>query len=772
MVLPKLKSVLLIAVFCTISAFVKGQTCLDDFCYLTTKYSGNISAKLSEGYRAFLLDSAVDNSELSALDLFLKKNPEERISIILTRNNPSFYDQLEAAGLSDQLYPPNAMDSLFGVVLQPSDRLFVFAWEDQRFLPIERTIWQHTTSTDSITKTFLNGNIGNHLTYMKLPENLTTSEGKRSLDNLINTKGRLPNFLETDQVVIHKDYLDSINRIEKFKAIVVQDGKYLEEVSWKELPQMESTGKIHVSKVIVSPIKSGFRFSPDVSTFTPTNKNVIKIFYANFHDLNEKLMMHLNFDQNIVNQVRPDDKYLYGFVTYDEDERGIYSNFDGERNYIDFGIPTGMDFQEITVSAWVKPDTLNGIMGIVGIGSVFSAKVSRGRLTFTTPAIKDHQTDSAMVHTNEWQHIAFVYNANKEVKFYYNGKVVGKQKASGITITSHSLLIGSNLWSEYFKGGIDDLYIWNRVLSDAEVLKVYKNDLEKSGGGFPFFLFLIGIVGLIALAGYKVLKGKPKKTTAIKSEPLTARPIVSNDKNQPGIYLFGGFRLINKKGENLSDLFSPKRKELFVLVLLYTFRKNGINSKQMSEILWEGHSFESAKNNRSTQMKRIREILADDTGLSIDYDNKNWKIKIDDGIRWDFLDYSYFSNELKISTEAGSIEQNVEGLLSVINQGVLLPNMHYEWLDPIKGQLSEEIVGILTPLIENETIDLQTELKLKIFNSIFSLDPLNERALHYKIKLLVAEGKHTLAKNAFDHFCSSYAQFYGEKYDKEFSSLL
>ncbi|MEQ6120511.1 LamG-like jellyroll fold domain-containing protein [Reichenbachiella sp. MALMAid0571] len=772
MVLPKLKSVKLIAIFCTLSAIAQGQTCLDDFCYLTAKYSGNISGDLILGYRAFLVDTIMETSELAVLDSFLKENPEERISLILSHSDPSFYDRLEKASLADQAYPPDAMDSLFGVVVQPSDRLFVFADQDEYFLPIDRSIWQYGTSPDSIENVFSKGKIDNHLTYLKISDELSVAQGENKIKDLINKKGRLPNFLETNQAAVFKAYLDSLNVIRKYKAIVVQGAQYLDEVSWRELPELESTGKIHVSELIISPLKSGFRFSPDVSRFTPENKNVIKIFYANFHDLNERLMMHLDFDHNIVNQVRPEDKYLYGFVKYDEDERGVYSNFDGERNYIDFGIPSGMDFQEITVSAWVKPDTLNGNKSIVGIGSVFSAKVREGKLTFTTPAIRDHQTDSAMVKTNEWQHIAFVYNANKEMNFYYNGKNVGKQRASDITITSHSLLIGNNLWSEYFKGGIDDLYIWNRVLSDEEIWKVYNKDLEKSGGGFTITLLFVCIGGLLVFGvGYSIFKSKSKKTIP-QREPLKARPIISNEKNQPGIYLFGGFRLINKNGENLSDLFSPKRKELFVLVLLYTFRKNGINSKQMSEILWEGHSFESAKNNRSTQMKRIREILADNTGLSIDYDNKNWKIKIDDGIRWDFSDYSYFSSELKNSKDIESIEKNVEGLLSVINQGVLLPNMHYEWLDPIKGQLSEEIVEVLTPLIERNGLNLETELKLKIFNSIFSLDPLNEKALNCKIKLLVSEGKHTLAKNAFDHFCSSYSQFYGEKYDKEFSALI
>ena len=171
-------------------------------------------------------------------------------------------------------------------------------------------------------------------------------------------------------------------------------------------------------------------------------------------------------------------------------------------------------------------------------------------------------------------------------------------------------------------------------------------------------------------------------------------------------------------------------------------------------------------------MKRIREILSENTGVSIDYDNKNWKIEIEGGVGWDFADFSYFKNEISTKGEDKKlINTNVNGLLNVINQGVLLPNMHFEWLDPFKSQLSEEVIEILTPLMENDQLELDNELRLKISNSIFSLDPLNERALKFKIKLLISEGNHTLAKNAFDQFCHAYSNFYGEAYGQDFSSF-
>lgn len=771
MVLPKLKSALSLILFFLVCDQLRAQTCLDDYCYFTTSYSGDISKNLNEGFRAFFIDSSISEKELSVANQFLEENPDEKLVLIGAGPLPGLLAKLSKAGLKSQLYNSQRVDSLLGVVINPSDRFFVFSQSNPEFLRTGDHMVEHDDTNSHPKK----GDSGlKHFTHLKLSDSLSLVAGKEYVQKFIERTGRLPNFLETTRPDVFKDYLDSLNNVKRFKAIVLKDGKPLEGISWKELPQMESYGKIHVTERIISPRKKGYRFSPDVSTFTPVNENVIKVFHSYFQDINEGLMMQLDFDNNIVNQVRPEDKYLYGFVAYDEgDERGTYSIFDGNSNYIDFGIPSGMDFQEITVAAWVKPEALDGSKSIVGIGEVFSAKITEARLTFTTPAIRDHKTDSAMVEVGKWQHVAFVFQANKEMQFFYNGKNVGIQPASDITITSHSLLIGSNLWSEYFKGGIDDLYIWNRVLSGEEVAKVYQQGLLKSENTNPFKIILVACLALVGfMVAYLFWKKKKKSVVEGSIPQQRPAPLASSDKNSPGIYLFGGFRLINKEGKNLSNLFSPKRKELFVLVLLYTFRKNGIDSKRMSEILWEGHSFESAKNNRSTQMKRVREILEENSGVTIDYDNKNWKIKIEEGVSWDFSDYTYFRNQLKESKGAQTVATNVNGLLGVINQGVLLPNMQYEWLDPIKGQLSEEIIETLTPLLEDSGMGLDTELKLRISNSIFSLDPLNERALKIKIKLLVSEGNHTLAKNAFDQFCHAYTQFYGEEYQVSFSSLV
>jgi two-component SAPR family response regulator len=761
-----MKSVFLVIFSFLLACSASAQSCLDDICFLTTTYDGDLSEKLSNGYSAFIVDASLQRKDLERISDYLHNNNDSRLALFLSSSKFLPYEQLTVVGLNEFLYDQSSLDTLLGVVINPKDRLFVFSDNESNYLATDLLV----TNYDFGSKTISNPN--NFLTKLILSDEKDQIEGKEAIKNLITAHGRLPNFLQTNQTEYFRPYLDSLDSVKWFKAIVLKEGQFLGNVLWKELPELMSTGKIHVNINRISPSKRGYRFSPDVSNYTPENEGIVKIFYANYQDINQGLLMNLDFDRNIVNRVRPEGKYLYGFVDYSEDvERGTYATFNGKSNYIDFGIPTNMDFQEITISAWIKPDTLNVNKSIIGIGNVFSAKVWKGKMIFTTPDIRDHLTDSVIIQTKKWQHVAYVYQANNEISFYHNGVLIESRPASDITFTTHSLLIGSNLWSQYFEGGIDDLYIWNRVLSDEEISKIYQQDLDKTPYRIEFY-------GIIALSFFVIVFGfylwrKKTLLTPTHSDARSVRSVLANQPSEPGIYLFGGFKLINKDGKDLTNLFSPKRKEVFVLVLLYSFRKNGISSKQMSDILWEGHSFESAKNNRSTQMKRIREILSKNTGLSIEYDNKIWKIEIKPEVKWDFADYNYFKKQLlQKPLDEHILAHNVNGLLSVINQGVMLPNMHFEWLDPIKGQLSEEVIGILTPLVENDHLELENELRLKIANSIFSLDPLNERALKFKIKLLISEGNHMLAKNAFDQFCHAYFNFYDEVYGQEFSSFV
>ena len=57
------------------------------------------------------------------------------------------------------------------------------------------------------------------------------------------------------------------------------------------------------------------------------------------------------------------------------------------------------------------------------------------------------------------------------LRFYVNGTLVGTQAVTGnITTSAQALRIGGNaVWGEFFAGLIDDVRIYNRALTPAEI---------------------------------------------------------------------------------------------------------------------------------------------------------------------------------------------------------------------------------------------------------------------------------------------------------------
>ena len=69
-----------------------------------------------------------------------------------------------------------------------------------------------------------------------------------------------------------------------------------------------------------------------------------------------------------------------------------------------------------------------------------------------------------------WTHLAVTYDG-ASLKLYVNGSQVGSKAQSGpIPTSTGPLRIGGNtIWGEYFAGLIDEVRVYNRALSAAEI---------------------------------------------------------------------------------------------------------------------------------------------------------------------------------------------------------------------------------------------------------------------------------------------------------------
>jgi two-component SAPR family response regulator len=230
------------------------------------------------------------------------------------------------------------------------------------------------------------------------------------------------------------------------------------------------------------------------------------------------------------------------------------------------------------------------------------------------------------------------------------------------------------------------------------------------------------------------------------------------------VYLFGGFEIYNKNGEEISSSFSPLLKELF-LILLCKQPDEGITSSSLKEILWFDKNEDSARNNRSVYFAKLRQIL-DTLGLyQLTNRSGKWVIDFED-IYVDFLEYS------KIIRNETINENDITKLVSIIRKGSLLPECNYSWLDEVKAGIADYTITILSDYSDQLDKKLYPELLNSIADALFTVDPLNDLALSFKCRYYNGLGKSFLSKQLYSNYVKEYRSLYGEEYKKSYMDVI
>ncbi len=759
---------------------------LEEYVFLSTETNGNIKQDLLDGYRAFILSPGASGTHLfNEANKFLENNDSEILTFIATQDFAESFLKPGSDSISRFMAIPGEQTiENIPDCLAKNKRLFVFTPEATAFsysleelactyrvpvgFPAETRVGFEGKPENDLVVFYLDAALKN------LPDSLKQHPEKTP--QLFNERtGKLPNFFVTRHKEIFDLYHQHFSKQKWYTANVIFDNQPIEGITWKELPQLESFGKIHTTQTELSPYKDGYHFSPDVFTFNSFTSESTKIFYARQKDLKDGMVLMLPFEQNVDNAVATNTEIPYSNIEYRKDSlRGWCAVFNGKDNYIDYDTDIELN-DNFTVSAWIKPTDISGNRSIIGKGKALSVKFRDGNLLFTSPGIKDHVIDSAVVKINEWQQITFVISIGKTVRFFKNGELVGIDTAANIRSTEYSLLIGTNLWDESFHGMMDDLTIWDRALSDVEVERLYQQGIKKETEPASFsWLWLLPIA--VLLAGFMFLLLRKRKHRISKPSYSTPKTIISLKEKRkntgPSIQFFGGFKIINRDGEDLTSRFSTRRKQLFVLVLIATLRENGLSSKQLTNHLWAGYPAESAKNNRGTQVQRIREIIEQNSGINIEYNNRKWVITLDDDVYCDLADYFLLIEQFKQSIKTGIHSGLLNKILLIIEKGALLPHMDDVWLDDFKSKISDELLETLLPLYLDETFMQNHEAVLRLSQALLIFDPLNETILSYKIKALLKLGKNTQAHESLEHFEKYYQQCYAQPFGKTISELL
>src|SRR5882724_7114332 len=174
---------------------------------------------------------------------------------------------------------------------------------------------------------------------------------------------------------------------------------------------------------------------------------------------------------------------LSGISWTNQGRFGKALSFDGVNDWVAIADAPSLDLTTgMTVEAWVYPTTSSGVRDVlikegasVDIYNLY-ARNGRGRAEINVYIGGSNRTaEGSVLKANVWTHLAGTYDGSM-LRLYINGIEAAHQAQEGlITASSGPLRIGGNsIWGEYFKGRIDEVRIYNRALTQAEI----QNDMN------------------------------------------------------------------------------------------------------------------------------------------------------------------------------------------------------------------------------------------------------------------------------------------------------
>lgn len=245
---------------------------------------------------------------------------------------------------------------------------------------------------------------------------------------------------------------------------------------------------------------------------------------------------------------------------------------------------------------------------------------------------------------------------------------------------------------------------------------------------------------------------------------IPAKTFHNYDYSRSCICFFGGFRVLDKEGNNITNTFTPILKNLLILLILYTGKEGkGIVSHKMLQLLWPDKSEKSAQNNRNVYISKLRNVIEQIGDIKIINKNSFWIIQFGEGTFCDYLE------ALRLFNNTGS-ENNLERLLELLLHGAMLPNTETDWIDAFKTDFSNMTIDLLSQLLKKDS--LSDTLKLAIADTLFQHDYINEEALSAKCRILCQQGKKGLAKLVFDSFCKEYSNLLADEYPHSLKDII
>jgi hypothetical protein len=151
----------------------------------------------------------------------------------------------------------------------------------------------------------------------------------------------------------------------------------------------------------------------------------------------------------------------------------------GAGNYVE--LPDMGEFNQVSVECWALETQFSGIQGIVSTWQWVAGKV---HFKFESNEIQVDKNGAGKIRSaaqaGTWYHIIYTTDTPTALKLYVNGELAAEGPGGAEPENWHERRIGSEHDGRFLNGMIDEVRIYNRVLSADEVKRnflVVSNEL-------------------------------------------------------------------------------------------------------------------------------------------------------------------------------------------------------------------------------------------------------------------------------------------------------
>ena len=749
---------------------------------------------------------------------YLENKPDKILTLFFdfSTNINELTDIFQELGINRYLYTYDEKEGWAPVktMIETNKRLVVFSMQEHRNSPDWlHYVWNHAVEpyfsiweAPVFKGEFLKGDpknsllIYNDYNFPRKSDSFNnlkyeTNQNPYLIEHVKNTwtnTGKTPNFIMLDRyenwVVGIVSYLRGFRNI---KGTVTYNTQILDYVNWEKTGSLTS-GKYCFpvgpgDNLTLTPKSPGFRFTPETVTFNEPSQNIIQHFVATQMEITDNLEGHYTFVKGSHDfSVNGFDGKPTGVKFTNDSTRTTIAQFDEKSCIV---LPGAESFKmrdhDFSVAAWIKiKEYLPNKRDYCIIGTKTNSYQQGIHLLIRDqkPYFGFYNNDlqgKTMLEAGKWYHLVWRYNKlSGEQAIFLNGKLDSRSLGHPAYKGRDNLYIGlaGFSWSSYMLGSIDNLSIWSRALGEEEIWGMSKEVIEIVPIKNIFILYPIFSGIILALIIFSVLVygyikmpfRKHRKETSAADKIRSIEKITIQKPESNYIQLFGDFKVLDKNGNDISPQFTPKLKQLFLIILLYSQRnKNGISTKELTDILWMGHSSQSAKNSRGVTIRKLRLIIESLNSVQINFQIDRWSMVFGENVYCDYVECLKLLKQEKIHDTDFNLK-----FYQIIQEGELFKGESYDWLDDFKGYIGNNIVDILIKFINEINLENDSELILKLADRILETDPVNDQALAFKLKVLIKQNNYNLARFTFDRFCSLYEELYGEKYKIKFEEII